>query len=106
MDNLKTYELEHKRAEQISLNFRWLLGKMDEIFYATCEESQTGTWQHRVEMATRKSKELAQRLTTQAKSEPAEICPKCGYRTHVNFKHSQIECHICGWIQPGKLLLA
>jgi hypothetical protein len=51
------YEQENRRAEQLASNCRWLIEKMDEIFYALCPD-KNGTWQQRAEMACQKAKEI------------------------------------------------
>jgi hypothetical protein len=57
--SLETYKIEHARAEQLGINCRWLIDKIDEIFYALCP-GKVGTWQQRAEMAVSRAKELSQ----------------------------------------------
>jgi hypothetical protein len=52
------YESERVRAEQLVVNCRWLIEKIDTIFYALCP-NKIGTWQQRAEMAALKAVELA-----------------------------------------------
>jgi hypothetical protein len=50
--------IEKQRAEQLGINCRWLIEKIDRIHRALCR-GQYGTWQQRVEQAV----EAAERLS-------------------------------------------
>lgn len=47
-------------TDDLAVNCRWLINKIDEIFYAMCPSDKTGTWQQRTEMAVQRVKELSQ----------------------------------------------
>jgi hypothetical protein len=49
-----------RQVAQLGINCRWLIGKIDTIFYALCP-NKIGTWQGRAEMAAQAAVELAQR---------------------------------------------
>jgi len=51
-------EMETKRADQLGVNCKWLIDKIDEICNAICPD-KIGTWQQRAEWAALKAKELA-----------------------------------------------
>ena len=50
-DFLKTYKMEHMRAEQLALNCRWLVDQIDKIHWSLVHGETTGTWQNRAEQA-------------------------------------------------------
>jgi hypothetical protein len=50
-------EMETKRADQLGINCKWLIEKIEEISYALCPD-KIGTWQQRAEWAALKAKEL------------------------------------------------
>ena len=49
-----------RQVAQLGANCRWLIEKIDTIFYALCPD-KIGTWQGRAEMAAQAAVELAQR---------------------------------------------
>jgi len=49
-----------RQVAQLGINCRWLIGKIDTIFYALCP-NKIGTWQGRAEMAAQAAVEFAQR---------------------------------------------
>jgi hypothetical protein len=56
-DPLKTYEMEHARAEQLADNCRWLIGITDAINRELCP-IKIGTWQQRAEYALEAAQEI------------------------------------------------
>jgi hypothetical protein len=54
---LETYEMEHRRAEQLASNCRWLIGITDAINRDLCPD-KIGTWQQRAEYALEAAKEI------------------------------------------------
>ena len=54
---LETYEMEHRRAEQLASNCRWLIGITDGIWQELCQ-GKIGTWQQRAEYALEAAKEI------------------------------------------------
>ena len=72
MNQKAKYEDEHRRAEQLSLNCRWLIDKIDKIFYAICRPDQIGTWQQRAEIAVLEAVKLS-KTKTEVKLSNAEI---------------------------------
>ena len=57
---LETYEMEHRRAEQLANNCRWLIGITDAICMELCPD-KCGTWQQRAEYALEAAKEIGQK---------------------------------------------
>ena len=57
-----TVEDERQRADQMSLNFHWLLGNLDRIHRALCP-GKHATWQTRVEQAV----EAAEKIRSETK---------------------------------------
>jgi len=64
-DPLKTYEMEHRRAEQLASNCRWLIGITDGIWMEICSE-KNGTWQQRAEHALEAAKKIGLKRRTEA----------------------------------------
>lgn len=68
-DPLKTYKLEHVRAEQLASNCRWLIGITDAINRELCPD-KIGTWQERAKYAL----ETAQKIG----KNKFKKCTQCG----------------------------
>lgn len=57
---LETYEMEHRRAEQLAFNCRWLIWITDAICRELCPD-KTGTWQQRAEYAREAAEEIGKK---------------------------------------------
>ena len=59
-NSLETYEMEHRRAEQLADNCRWLIGITDAINRELCPD-KIGTWQDRANYALEAAKEIGKK---------------------------------------------
>ncbi len=69
----ETYEMEHRRAERLSLNCKWLISQIDEIHLLLCP-NENGTWQQRTEQVVKASERLSLRNTCNLHKEGHKKC--------------------------------
>jgi len=75
------YEDEHRRAEQLGLNCRWLIGQLDAVFYEFCPPNEIGTWQQRAERAVERIKVVNANLNVPKSCDTCPLVVSCSVGT-------------------------